>query len=252
MVLTGNPAHGQAPPPPNFDRDVAPVLKEFCFQCHSGEKPRSGLSLAFKDEKEALAQFATWERVAEALRKREMPPQGKPAPSASQLDKVNRWMDLVVFKVDCDGPRDPGRVTMRRLNRNEYNNTIRDLVGVDFKPASDFPGDDSGYGFDNIGDVLSLPPLLLEKYLAAAETIVDKAWQEPAVKKDLLGSTGDPNRYIGRTEGRRILADFAERAYRRPVSRDEVDRFWLSRPSSFPPTSSSASRPTPGPARSGR
>lgn len=225
LMLAGGPAWSQdSAGSPNFARDVAPVLKEFCAQCHSGERPRSGLSLAFKDEKEALAQFKTWERVAEALRKREMPPQGKPAPSTSQLDRVNRWMDLVVFKVDCNGPRDPGRVTMRRLNRTEYNNTIRDLVGVDFKPAKDFPEDDSGYGFDNIGDVLSLPPLLLEKYLAAAETIVDRAWENPASKKKLLGSTGDPNRFIGRTEGRRILTRFAERAYRRPVSRDEVDR----------------------------
>ena len=62
-----------------------------------------------------------------------------------------------------------GRVTIRRLNRTEYNNTIRDLVGVDFKPAEDFPADDVGYGFDNIGDVLSVSPLLLEKYLSAAE-----------------------------------------------------------------------------------
>ncbi len=73
------------------------------------------------------------------------------------------------------GPGSDGRVTIRRLNRVEYNNTIRDLVGVDFKPAADFPNDDVGYGFDNIGDVLSLSPLLLEKYLSAAESILDRA-----------------------------------------------------------------------------
>src|SRR5207302_197758 len=67
-----------------------------------------------------------------------------------------------------------GRVTIRRLNRTEYNNTIRDLVGVDFKPADDFPADDVGYGFDNIGDVLTVSPLLLEKYLSAAEMILDQ------------------------------------------------------------------------------
>ena len=76
---------------------------------------------------------------------------------------------------DCSGPRNPGRVTLRRLNRTEYNNTIRDLIGVDFKPAGDFPADDVGYGFDNIGDVLSLSPLLLERYLAAADTILEQA-----------------------------------------------------------------------------
>src|SRR5438094_159202 len=75
-----------------------------------------------------------------------------------------------------EAPRpNAGRVTIRRLNRTEYNNTIRDLVGVDFHPAEDFPADDVGYGFDNIGDVLTVSPLLLEKYLSAAEAILDRA-----------------------------------------------------------------------------
>jgi hypothetical protein len=68
-----------------------------------------------------------------------------------------------------------GRVTAHRLNRSEYNNTVRDLLGVDFHPADDFPQDDSGYGFDNIGDVLSLSPVLMEKYLAAAEKVARAA-----------------------------------------------------------------------------
>jgi len=73
------------------------------------------------------------------------------------------------------GQLDPGHVTARRLNRGEYNNTIRDLLAIDFQPAADFPADDSGYGFDNIGDVLSLSPILMEKYLAAAEKIAKAA-----------------------------------------------------------------------------
>ena len=77
--------------------------------------------------------------------------------------------------LDDSEPRDPGFVAIHRLNRAEYNNTIRDLVGVDFKPATDFPADDSGYGFDNIADVLSMSPLLAEKYLSAAEQVMDKA-----------------------------------------------------------------------------
>ena len=91
----------------------------------------------------------------------------------------------------------PARVTLHRLNRVEYNNTIRDLVGVDFKPASDFPNDDVGYGFDNIGDVLSLSPLLLEKYLAAAESILEQAvvvLNAPKPVKNRLGSIRLPFR----------------------------------------------------------
>ena len=74
---------------------------------------------------------------------------------------------------------DPGHVTARRLNRAEYNNTVRDLLAIDFQPAADFPADDSGYGFDNIGDVLSLSPILMEKYLAAAERIAKAAVLPP-------------------------------------------------------------------------
>src|SRR5258705_1674402 len=103
-----------------------------------------------------------------------MPPEKKPQPTPEERELITAWIQSEIFKCDCDHP-DPGRVTIRRLNRAEYNNTIRDLVGVNFQPADDFPADDSGYGFDNIGDVLSVPPVLLEKYLAAAEKILEAA-----------------------------------------------------------------------------
>ena len=80
-----------------------------------------------------------------------------------------------VDDIDSRAPPSPGRVTVRRLNRNEYQNTIRDLLGIEFNAAAEFPADDVGYGFDNIGDVLSLPPMLMEKYLAAAEEIAGRA-----------------------------------------------------------------------------
>jgi hypothetical protein len=104
----------------------------------------------------------------------EMPPKKRAQPSPQERETIVAWVESAVLKADCSNP-DPGRVTIRRLNRTEYNNTIRDLLGVDFQPADDFPVDDSGYGFDNIGDALSMPPILIEKYLAAAEKIVDAA-----------------------------------------------------------------------------
>ena len=110
------------------------------------------------------------------LRTGQMPPKGLPgAARRSRWPSVTHWFDLQFARLDREMKPDPGRVTARRLNRVEYNNTIRDLLGVDFKPADDFPADDSGYGFDNIGDVLSLSPVLMEKYLAAAEKIARKA-----------------------------------------------------------------------------
>jgi hypothetical protein len=91
-------------------------------------------------------------------------------PTAEEVRGVVTWLEARFGRAE-DAKPDPGRVTARRLNRIEYNNTVRDLLGVDFRPADDFPADDVGYGFDNIGDVLSLSPILLEKYLTAAETI---------------------------------------------------------------------------------
>src|SRR5205807_2610045 len=112
------------------------------------------------------------------LQAHEMPPEKKPQPTPEERERIAAWIQSELFPVDCEHP-DPGRVTLRRLNRAEYNNTIRDLVGVDFHPADDFPADDSGYGFDNIGDVLSVSPLLIEKYLVAAEKILDQAIVDP-------------------------------------------------------------------------
>ena len=118
-------------------------------------------------------------------------PPGEPQPPQSEREFLAQWIDTQLAKVFTSGPRNPGRVTIRRLNRAEYNNTIRDLVGVDFQPADDFPADDVGYGFDNIGDVLSMPPLLLEKYLAAAEKIARQAIEAriSARAQDLSPST---------------------------------------------------------------
>ena len=91
--------------------------------------------------------------------------------------RMVRVVDELANAVDCVQNPNAGKVVMRRLNRIEYRNTIRDLLGVDYEPAINFPGDDVGYGFDNIGDVLSLPPLLMEKYLLAADAFAESAGQ---------------------------------------------------------------------------
>jgi len=163
---------------PSFDKDVAPFLSKHCYSCHGGGRSKGDLTLdKYHDEQEIVKDREVWENVVEMVRTGEMPPKakGRPRPTPSEADLATQAIDDLLDRCDCTGPRNDGRVTIRRLNRAEYNNTIRDLVGIDFKPAADFPNDDVGYGFDNIGDVLSLSPLLLEKYLAAAEAILDRA-----------------------------------------------------------------------------
>lgn len=164
--------------PLKFEADIKPLLVKYCYDCHGDKKQRAGLNLEkFKDEQSILEGRKVWEHAAGMIRSSEMPPKRKssPPPTQEERDLLFQWITETTSKIDCTGAADPGRVTLRRLNRFEYNNTIRDLVGVDFKPAADFPSDDVGYGFDNIGDVLSLPPILFEKYLNAAEKITEAA-----------------------------------------------------------------------------
>jgi mono/diheme cytochrome c family protein len=163
-----------------FAEKIKPIFTQFCITCHNDKKMSAGLTLEpFVSTSMARKAPDVWEKVKEMVENKQMPPKSKPQPTDAERKTIIAWIDSVATKVDCGLARDPGRPTIRRLNRNEYNNTIRDLVGVDFKPADSFPADDVGYGFDNIGDVLSMPPLLMEKYLTAAETIVNKAIVAP-------------------------------------------------------------------------
>src|SRR5436190_15912755 len=160
---------------PSFEKEIKPLFQKYCYDCHGDGMKKGGLALdEFHSVDEMIAARNKWQMVARNVHLGEMPPPKKEQPNADERELMTRWIDSEIFKVDCDNP-DPGRVTIRRLNRAEYNNTIRDLVGVDFQPADDFPVDDVGYGFDNIGDVLSVSPVLFEKYLAAAEKILDHA-----------------------------------------------------------------------------
>jgi mono/diheme cytochrome c family protein len=162
--------------PSAFARDVVPFLEKNCLRCHGEKVKKANLALhLYRDEKAVAKDRKTWERVLHMVEEGEMPPSGRPRPPAADVEAFTRSVHGVFDRADRADRADPGRVTVRRLNRAEYNNTIRDLVGIDFNPAEDFPADDVGNGFDNIGDVLSLSPVLMERYLAAAESIVQRA-----------------------------------------------------------------------------
>ena len=132
-----------------------------------------------RDAASVARQRKVWDNVLRMLARGEMPPDDRPQPTAEELASFTAHVKAVFDFADRHAAPDPGRVTMRRLNRTEYKNTVRDLLGVDFDPTEGFPADDVGYGFDNIGDVLSTTPLLFEKYLQAAETILQKAIVTP-------------------------------------------------------------------------
>lgn len=145
---------------------VRPFLDQFCVKCHNEKKDSGGLNIL------ARLDLDTWDTIMRRVELREMPPKKHTQPSDEKRKEFVESVRTELKKLPKVAGH-PGRVTMRRLNRVEYNNTIRDLCGITFTPADDFPSDDVGHGFDNIGDVLSLPPILMEKYLAAAEKVVD-------------------------------------------------------------------------------
>jgi hypothetical protein len=156
-----------------FQQDVLPVLSKSCMTCHNDRSKAGTLSLdPFKDPFTALAQPAVWQKVVEKVSAGAMPPAASAPLSQADRDVIVNFARKVPGVADATNVRpSAGRVTARRLNRVEYNNTIRDLLGVAARPADEFPVDDSGYGFDNNGDVLSVSPMLMEKYMQAAEKI---------------------------------------------------------------------------------
>lgn len=168
-----------------FDSTVKPILTKTCFPCHNEQVASGGLNIAgFTKAASLTADRAGWDRLFDKMKSGEMPPHGVARPKG--MDEVISFLQTEFEKADRNLKPDPGRVTARRLNRAEYSNTIRDLLGIDFRAEKSFPTDDLGNGFDNIGDVLTISPVLMEKYLSAAGTIARRALgTDPLPKKPL-------------------------------------------------------------------
>lgn len=204
-----------------FAEKIVPLVAQYCGDCHSGPKPEAKLNLTkYHDAAAVIRDRHVWRKVFTRLSAGEMPPDDQDQPTAEQKSLIQHWLDAQFSRPVPLAEQDPGRMTVHRLNRAEYNNTIRDLVGVDFKPADDFPTDDVGYGFDNIGDVLSVSPILLEKYLHAAQRIVEQAMVIPPV--------GPPpkSRFFGLQLKAPPEADLTKRGAARLVSPGEVTVDW--------------------------
>jgi len=185
VAAARSPVAGAAPaPPPAAPRpgDVAafraatqPLFSETCAQCHNAVDADGGLDVAAFASLESLtSRREGWDQILSKLRSGEMPPAGISRHQA-QIDALVQYLERELARADENALPEPGRVTARRLNRTEYTNTIRDLLALEFRADRAFPVDDSGDGFDNIGDVLSVSPILMEKYLAAAEGIAERA-----------------------------------------------------------------------------
>ncbi len=158
-----------------YRKEIQPFLEEYCYDCHGDGATNGGVAFDEINPDHGFTESrAVWWKALRNLRAGLMPPQKEAQPTLEQKERMARWIKSASFESDSANP-DPGRVTVRRLNRVEYRNTVRDLLGVDFNTDQEFPPDDAGHGFDNIADVLTVSPMLLEKYLDAARTVVSRA-----------------------------------------------------------------------------
>jgi hypothetical protein len=174
-----------------YRKSIMPMLEDHCYECHGDGYDKGKVAFDRLETNDAILDKSLWLRVLVNTRAGLMPAEQKPRLNAAEQKRLEDWIKYDVFQIDPKNP-DPGRVTVRRLNRIEYRNTIRDLMDVDFKAEEEFPADDTGFGFDNIGDVLTMSPMLMEKYVAAAQVIVNDGVplvpREPA-KQSIDGTT---------------------------------------------------------------
>lgn len=159
-----------------FHKKIEPLLQDYCYDGHGDGADKGDLTLdEYANTSALLEDRKIWLRIWENLRTEMMPPPKKKSqPTPDERKELVSWIEKRIFGLDPENP-DPGRVTIRRMNREEYQNTIGDVVGVRFSTNDNFPPDDTGFGFDTIGDVLTISPLLMEKYLNAAAEIAELA-----------------------------------------------------------------------------
>jgi len=156
-------------------QEIEPVIARLCYDCHGDGEDSGGFVIDdYETVVDHLSNFEVWYDTWKNVRSNLMPPADRRQPSEEERAEMLAFIEDHVFRIDRENP-DPGRVTIRRLNREEYRHTVRDLLRVDINVHDILPPDDTGYGFDTIGDVLSISPLLMEKYLEAAEEVVEKA-----------------------------------------------------------------------------
>ncbi len=154
--------------------EIQPILRKHCNECHNNKKHKGGLNFeAYQSEKDVLVHIQKWFSVIEQVETGVMPPEDhEPRPNKAEVDKLTAWVRTTIEEFDYESVKDPGAAPLRRLTKAEYNNTIRDLTGVDLQPARYFSGDGvGGEGFDNNAEGMTMSPMMVEKYFEAAREV---------------------------------------------------------------------------------
>ena len=163
------------------------ALNRYCVTCHNEKLNTAGLQLDKADEENAAASAAVWEKVVRKLRTGAMPPVGMPRPDKAFYDSFAGYLETALDAASATN-LNPGRpAAIHRLNRAEYTNAIRDLLAVEIDGAALLPADDSGRGFDNLADLLTVSPVLTERYMSVATKISSLAVGSRAIRPAEIG-----------------------------------------------------------------
>ncbi|MEK6238722.1 MAG: DUF1592 domain-containing protein, partial [Planctomycetales bacterium] len=186
IVCTPVLAVAAEPPSAVFQREILPPLQKYCGDCHGSDDSENDVRfLDVKTVSDLQADRSVWRSVAVQLRNRTMPPPDCDQPSDQERSRIAGWIRSHLRETACSAGPWAGTVKPRRLNRLEYDRTVQQLFGVDLKFRETLPPEGgTGEGFDNSGDSLFLPPILMERYLEAAQAIVDAAIQTPRLTRE--------------------------------------------------------------------
>ncbi|HLY08723.1 MAG TPA: DUF1592 domain-containing protein [Planctomycetota bacterium] len=191
LLLLGSVATDARQESASFEETIRPILVRNCVECHGPQKSKGDLRLdRLAPDMAADGARESWSKVLDQLRSGSMPPKNKPRPSAKELDTLIAWVGGRLDSYEGVRRTKEGRVMVRRLNRNEYQNTIRDLLGVEIDLVDLLPLDTSSHGFDNLGEAMHTSSFLMERYLEAADkalgVAIANAPQPPSQKKRYL------------------------------------------------------------------
>lgn len=239
LLLTAMAATAEeaAEPVADFEKDIQPFVEAYCVSCHKEDRAKGDLNIErFTTKNSVLDGLAVWQRIVKRLQSGEMPPKDKAQPSAEEKEQFIKWVGSLKFdNADCNrlATEDSvawysGYVMSRRLNRNEYENTLQDLLGIDTAFADMFPADGAGgEGFDTTGSALFLSAIQVEKYLVAADLAIETAIRPSETNittSHPLVATFPKDDREPRVAAAEALTTFLERAWRRPPVQEEIDR----------------------------
>ena len=211
---------------------AAPLLARYCFGCHGARTQTAGVNLdALIAQRPLVRNREAWTRVLDALEVGKMPPAGAPRPSGAERETLHALLSDAVDGFDYSTVDDPGYEPLKRLTHREFDNTLRDLLGANFTLTDRFPAELAGAsGFDNTANTLFLESTLMERYIAAAERVVElMLLAEPATEaerraRELVFVAAPGDGLAGEEAAEQVLRRFLERAWRRPPGAGDVAR----------------------------